>query len=174
MDVSKHGHSFHPNKCWTSKSRELILSYVQYISIGHIHGNPVRWPYLPAGNALSRRQMWQMNTQHDPGVFVIWCSLSNRFTADDSGQRRTKCSTPKVKNIFLKGITRQTLTSQPSRPRCHCTFSLNASQILSLLFMLLFLNLTNVVTAHVIGHFRWSLLLSLRTVQPSIYLAGTA
>lgn len=128
MDVPVDGHSFHPNRWWTwsMRSRELILSYVQYTAIGHMHGNPVRWPSLPAGNALSHRQMWQMNTQHDPGVFVIWCSLSNGFTADDPGQRRTKCSIPKVKNRFLRRITRQAPTSQP------CRFhSLNVNLILT-------------------------------------------
>lgn len=100
---------FRPNGWWTSwvGSRELILSYVLCAYVRHMHGNPVRWPSLPAGNALSHRQMWQMNTQHDPGVFVIWCSLSNGFTADDPGQRRTRCSTRKVKNRLLCGITRQ-------------------------------------------------------------------
>lgn len=44
---------------------------------------------LTGGNALSHRQIQQMNTQHDRGLFVIWCSLSNGFTADDPGQRRT-------------------------------------------------------------------------------------
>lgn len=63
---------------------------------------------LLAGNALSHRQTWQMNTQHDPGAFVIWCSLSNGFTADDPGQKRTKCSTPEAKNRLLRGITRLT------------------------------------------------------------------
>lgn len=120
---------------------------------------------------MSRRQMWQMNTQHDPGVFVIWYSLSNRFTADDSGQSRTKCSTAKVKNRFLRGITRQTITSQPSRSCCCCTFGCKSTHILSVLFML-FLNLTNFVTIHTTGHSRLSLLSSLRT-KPSIYFSGT-
>lgn len=60
---------------------------------------------LPAGNALSLRPVWQMNTQHDPGVFVIWCSLSNRFAADDPGQGRTKCPTPEVKKRYFGRIT---------------------------------------------------------------------
>lgn len=74
-------------------------------STGHRHGNLVRWSHLAAGSALSHRQMWQMNAQHDPRVFVIWCSLSNRFTADDSGQGRTKCFTWKVKSTFRGGIS---------------------------------------------------------------------
>lgn len=93
---------------------------------GHMHGNPVRWPSLPAENALSLRQTWQMNTQHDAGVFVIWCSLSNGFTADDPGQGRTKCSTPEVRKRFLRGITRRALTSKPFRFQ-----SLNANLFLS-------------------------------------------
>lgn len=172
-----HGHSFNPNRWWTSsmRSRELILSYalVQYVSIG-----PVRWPSLPAGNALSHRQMWQMNTQHDPGVFVIWCSLSNGFTADDPGQRRTKCSTLKVKVRFLRGLTRWTLNPQPYRfrspifdliPTVRLTLTPDKSHFF--LFLLLFINLTKVVTPHTIGHAPY--FLSLRTVQPSIYSAGT-
>lgn len=102
MDVSIDGYfSPHPNRWWTSsiRSRDLILSYVQNLSIGHMHSNPVRWPSLPAGNALSLRQTRQMNAQHDPRVFVICCSLSNGFTVDDPGQWRTKCSTPRTDSI---------------------------------------------------------------------------
>lgn len=77
-------------------------------STGHRHGNLVRWSHLAAGNALSHRQMWQMNAQHDPRVFVIWCSLSNRFTADDSGQGRTKRFTWKVKSTLWGGLSFRT------------------------------------------------------------------
>lgn len=54
-----------------------------------------RWTSLLAGNALSHGQKWQMNTQRDAEASVIWCSLSNRFTADHSGQRRIKSSSAK-------------------------------------------------------------------------------
>lgn len=173
---------FRPNRWWTPsmRSRELILSYVPCACIGHMHGSPVRWPSLPAGNALSHRQMWQMNTQHDPGVFVIWCSLSNGFTADDPGQRRTERSTPKVNSRFLRGITET--DPNPAAFRFH---SINVNRILAAPLTSTptesypfcswrsFLNLTKVAAIRSAGHTRLSPLLSLTAVQPSIYSAGT-